>query len=116
MKTTIGKLRNITTGILHTDMDDVYEFFEQYLNEKGIYTHHLPSAGKAILPILKKKLPAEWFSKDYIITGLNEEAEVPDMTEEEKKEFWFSFGKYSSELWNNNIKDKAIIVKKKINE
>ena len=31
MKTTNGKLRNITSGILHTKVQDVYSFFEEYL-------------------------------------------------------------------------------------
>jgi hypothetical protein len=109
MKTTVGKLRNITTGILHTAIGDVYEFLEEYLDAKGIMTHQLPSACRALEPILKSKLPETWFVKEWVKAGLDVEAECPDLTEDEKKVFWESYEEHAGKLWDK-IKDKTIIV------
>ena len=100
MKTTVGKLRSITTGILHTEIGDVYKFFEEYTGQKGIMTHHLPSAFKAIKPVLQSKLPPEWFAEVWQKEGLNVDVDVPDMTEDENKEFFVKFNEYNSEMWN----------------
>ena len=109
MKTTKGELRNITSGILHTKIEDVYLFFEEYLGAEGIMTHHLPSARKSIIPILKTKLSDEWFNEEWIKVGLDETIELPSLSEKERKEFWKNFGEYAVALWSN-IKDKAIII------
>lgn len=109
MQTTKGKLRNITTGILHTNIDDVYSFIEDYTGEEGIMTHHLPSAAQALNPILRTKLPEEWFTNEWIKEGLDEPIELTDLTKEEKEQFWESFGEYAANLWSK-IKDKAIVV------
>lgn len=109
MKTTRGALRNITTGILHTEIGDVYKFIEQYIGEEGIMTHHLPSACRALEPILITKLEPVWFEKVWVKTGLSNEVEVPDMTTDEKKAFWESFNELNRKLWDS-IQDKTIIV------
>jgi len=105
MKTTKGKLRNITSSILHTEIGDVYKFFEEYLSADGIMTHHLPSACRAIIPILRDKLTDEWFTNEWIKEGLDEVVEIPDLTDDEKDIFWESFGVHASRLWDN-INDK----------
>jgi len=109
MITTKGELRNMTTGILHTNITDVYKFCEDYLGAEGIMTHQLPGACKAVLPILKTKLPDEWFIKEWIKEGLDQVVELADLTEDEKKLFWQDYSKYASEMWDN-IKDKTIVV------
>jgi hypothetical protein len=110
MKTTKGALRNMTSGRLHTDIGQVYQFIEEYTGEKGIMTHHIPSACRALLPILKTKLGPEWFTDEWIKEGLSESVEVSDLTVEERKLFWDSFNGYAAELLDS-IKDKTIIVK-----
>lgn len=111
MKTTKGILRNFTTGILHTKIDDVYIFLEKYLGAEGIMTHQIPSACKALEPFLKSKLnhKAEWFLKIWEKENLDIEVEIPDMTEQELKDFWVSYGNYAAEMWGN-IKDKTIAI------
>lgn len=109
MKTTVGKLRNITTGILHTSIGDVYEFLEQYTGAEGIMTHQIPSACRALEPIIKNKLPESWFVKEWIKVGLEAETDCPDMSENERKQFWESYGEHAGKLWDS-IKDKTIIV------
>lgn len=112
MKTTNGKLRNVTSGILHTEIGDVYKFYEQYLGAEGIMTHQLPSAGKALDSILKRKLTDEWFTKEWIQDKewLAKEVEIADLTQEEKDEFWKEYQVHASAMWDN-IKDKTIAVK-----
>jgi hypothetical protein len=110
MKTTVGKLRNITTGILHTNIGDVYKFIEDYTGEQGIMTHQLPSACEALTPILKRKLIKRWFEPVWQKEFLDDEVEVPDMTEEEKQEYWKSYGEHSAKIWDL-IKHKTIVIK-----
>lgn len=110
MKTTRGALRNMTTGILHTEIGEVYKFIEQYTGQEGIMTHHLPSACRALEPILKSKLEASWFVKVWLKTNLSDEVDVPDMTEDEHKQFWESFDDLNGKLWDS-IKHKTIFVK-----
>jgi hypothetical protein len=109
MKTTKGKLRNVTSGRLHTNIGDVYQFYTEYCGADGIMTHHIPSAFQALLPILKSKLSEEWFTDEWIKTGLDEPVEVPEMTQDEKDKFWESFGVYADEMWDS-IKDKTIVI------
>lgn len=111
MKTTRGSLRNMTTGILHTKIDDVYIFLEKYLGADGIMTHQIPSACRALEPFLKTKLSSEWFNKVWEKENLDIEVEVPDMTEDELRSFWISYENYAADMWNS-IKDKTIIVYK----
>lgn len=109
MRTTKGALRNITTGRLHTDIGQVYKFIEEYTSEKGIMTHHIPSACPVIQEILKRHLSVEWFTDEWIKTGLDEIVEIPDMTEDERMEFWDEFNKRAADLWDS-IKDKTIVI------
>lgn len=110
MKTTKGKLRNVTSGRLHTDIGDVYKFYEEYCEADGIMTHQIPSAFKALLPILKGKLSEEWFTDEWIKTGLDEPAEIAELTTEEKAAFWKSFGEHAAEMWGA-IESKTIVIK-----
>lgn len=100
----------MTTGILHTTIGDVYEFIEEYTGEKGVMTHQIPSACRALVPILKTKLPPEWFNEIWLKDGLDEPCEVSDLTDEEKRSYWSEYGAYASAMWDS-IKDKTIIVK-----
>lgn len=111
MKTTNGKLRNITSGILHTGIGEVYNFFESYLGMDGIMTHQLPSACKALQPILKNKLSKDWFTNEWIKdqNWQNTETEVPDLTAEEKQEFWKEYEVFASAMWDS-IKDKTVVI------
>lgn len=50
MKLDIQRVRNLTTGRLHTKMDDIYEDIEFLTGEKGIMTHMLLRAREAMMP------------------------------------------------------------------
>lgn len=109
MKTTKGKLRSITSGILHTDIGDVYKFIQEYVGFDGIMTHEIPSAIRSLCPILRTKLPEEWFSEEWITIGLEEPVELPELTEKEKDLFWNNYGVLRVGAWNA-IKEKIIII------
>ena len=98
MKTTKGELRNITSGTLHTNIEDVYKFFNEFTGQRGMMTHHLPSAAKAIMPFLKSKLSDEWFTDEWIKDELDAVVEIADPTEDEKTDFWEKFHKFNMEL------------------
>ena len=58
---------------------------------------------------MKSKLSDEWFNEVWEKENLDLEVEVPDLTEDEKKTFWESYGNYAADMWDK-IKDKTIVV------
>jgi hypothetical protein len=52
----IQRLRNLTTGRLHTDVGFIYQDIEYLTGEKGVMTHMLPNAMRALEPWLREKL------------------------------------------------------------
>lgn len=52
----IQRLRNLTTGRLHTEMGHIYEDMEIITGEKGLMTHMLPRILRAIQPWLREKV------------------------------------------------------------
>lgn len=57
----IQRLRNLTTGRLHTEMRHIYEDIEYLTGHAGIMTHMLPRAARALEPYLRSVLPDERF-------------------------------------------------------
>lgn len=55
------RLRNLTTDILHTRMQDIYEDIAYITGIPGIMTHQIPNALRAILPYLKEHIKDERF-------------------------------------------------------
>lgn len=82
----IQRLRNLTTGKLHTKMDDIYEDLEKLTGIEGVMTHQLPGACRALRPWLKQVAPDArlWDGKyDPSHTG---EIELPECSQEEANE------------------------------
>ena len=52
----IQRLRNLTTGRLHTEMDHIYKDLEMLTGKKGLMTHMLPRVIAAVEPWLKEKV------------------------------------------------------------
>lgn len=57
----IQRLRNLTTGRLHTDIGCIYEDIEYLTGMEGIMTHMLPRACTCLMPYLKEKVTDERF-------------------------------------------------------
>lgn len=89
------RLRNLTTGRLHTKMEDIYEDVEFLTGEKGVMTHQLPNAFNAMQPFLREKVTEPRFWDGEHDTTHHGEVSIEPMTEEEKKAF---FERYSN-LW-----------------
>lgn len=53
----IQRLRNMTTGRLHTEIEHVYQDMEFFIGEQGLFTHMLPNMHRAISPWLKEQFP-----------------------------------------------------------
>lgn len=52
----IQRLRNLTTGRLHTEMDHIYKGLEMLTGEDGLMTHMLPRVMDAIEPWLRENV------------------------------------------------------------
>lgn len=51
------RLRNLTTGILHTKIEYVYKDLEMLFGQGSLWTHQLPDVQRAVAPWLKKYVP-----------------------------------------------------------
>lgn len=57
----IQRLRNLTTGRLHTEMGHIYEDLGIITGETGLMTHMLPRACNAVEPWLREHVTDEQF-------------------------------------------------------
>ena len=57
----IQRLRNLTTGRLHTEMDHIYKDLEDITGVQGLMTHMLPRAVKAVKPWLREHVTEQRF-------------------------------------------------------
>jgi len=99
----IQRLRNLTTGRLHTKMEDIYVDIEYLTCEQGIMTHMLPNACTALEPYLREKAPDDrmWDgSFDISHTG---NIDIPPMNEAERADFWVRYMKLPSLLAGKNV-------------
>jgi len=81
----IQRLRNLTTGYLHTSIEHVYSDLELITGQPGLMTHMLSSALKAVETWLRVHVtdPRFWDSKqDPSHMG---EIELPEPTEADRK-------------------------------
>lgn len=79
------RLRNITTGLLHTKMEHIYIDLEQITGERGLMTHMLSRAMQAVEPWLRQHVidPRFWDGRyDPLHVG---EINLPEPTEEDRK-------------------------------
>ena len=88
----IQRLRNLTTGRLHTTMADIYRDIECITGERGVFTHMLGDATKALLPYLREKAPdARLWDGEYDPSHVGE-IDIPPMNSDEQAAFWVRFG------------------------
>jgi len=87
----IQRLRNLTTGRLHTDIGFVYQDLELLTGAKGLMTHMLPRVLQAIEPWLRETIKEERFwDGEYDTTHVGEyDLQLP--TEVQRKEFLARF-------------------------
>lgn len=106
----IQRLRNLTTGKLHTVMGDIYQDIEWLTGSEGIMTHQLPNAAEALRPYLEKHLDGQFFDGKYDPSHIGE-VEIPQMNEAEKKEFWERYDVLPSPFSKMRYDAEVIVVK-----
>lgn len=99
----IQRLRNLTTGRLHTEVGHVYQDLESILGEMGIMTHMLPRAIRAIEPWLREHVTDERFwdgEWDKEHTG---EFDLPEPSAEDRKKMWELYAAQPNPLAGNPV-------------
>ena len=67
------RLRNLTTGRLHTKMDHIYEDLGFIVGDDGLMTHMLPRVIRAIEPWLREQVTdARFWDGEYDTTHTGE--------------------------------------------
>ena len=80
----IQRLRNLTTGRLHTDIGCIYQDLEMIIGESGLMTHMLPRVMRAVEPWLRSHVPdARFWNGEYDTTHIGE-FDLPDPTAEDR--------------------------------
>ena len=100
----IQRLRNLTTGRLHTQIADVYEDLGIITGETGLMTHMLPRAMRAVEPWLREKITDVRFWDGEFDQSHTGEIELPMPTEDERKAM---FSRYAAQP--NPLAGKTVI-------
>lgn len=80
----IQRLRNLTTGRLHTEITHVSEDIETITGLPGLMTHQIPNAMTALKPWLLDNVTEPRFWDDrFDITHVGD-IELPEMSDEER--------------------------------
>lgn len=80
----IQRLRNLTTGRLHTEVGHVYEDLEAITGERGLFTHMLPRVMESVEPWLRTQVTeARFWDGEYDTTHTGE-YDLPEPTDEER--------------------------------
>lgn len=81
------RLRNLTTGILHTTMRDIYDDIEFITGIKGISTFQLPFYNMAIKAYLEEKVrDLRFWDGKYDTTHIGDSVIIP-MNDNDRVEF-----------------------------
>ena len=84
MKIHAQRLRNLTTGRLHTEMGHIYEDLGMITGEKGLMTHMLGNVMKACQPWLLNHVVDLRFWNDKYDTAHDGIIELPEPTEQDR--------------------------------
>lgn len=90
----IQRVRNLSTGILHTQVEHVYQDLETITGITGFQTVQLPAALFAIKSHLTRHLTDMRFFDGVLDTTHVGDVDVPVMDLGERDEFEFRMGRY----------------------
>jgi hypothetical protein len=82
------RARNLTTGRLHTRIEDIYADVEYLTGEAGVFTHMLPNAFRALQPYLREVVTEPRFWDGEYDTSHTGSVSLPPMNDEQRREFW----------------------------
>jgi len=85
MEMDIQRIRNLTTKILHTKMNDIYEDLEWFIGEKGIMTHMLPGVCEAVTPYLSEHIKDSRFWEKIYDTEHTGIIDIPEPSEKDRE-------------------------------
>lgn len=103
MKTLIidcQRLRNLTTGRLHTEMSHIYQDLEMFSGWDSLLTHQLPRVNKALRPWLKEVVEDERFWDGQYDVSHTGTAVVRMPTSEERAVFAIRYGQLPNPLFS----------------
>jgi hypothetical protein len=100
----VKRLRNLTTGLLHTEIVDVYEDIEFLTGAEGIMTHMLPRAMRSLEPWLRANL----FDHERLWDGQYDpthtgSVELAPLSTDDVSAFWDSYGAQPSPLEGKKV-------------
>lgn len=87
----IQRLRNLTTGRLHTEMGHIYQDIEYLIGVQGIMSHQLPRAIRALEPILRARDLGERLWDDAYDVTHSGEIDVAPLDANELAAFWEAY-------------------------
>lgn len=95
IKMDVQRVRNLTTGLLHTEMHHCYGDLSVISGLNTIYTHQIPNLTRAVLPWLREKI-----KDDKFFDGKHNPSEkgvfwLPKPTEDEQKEIVRRFTEFN---------------------
>jgi hypothetical protein len=99
----IQRLRNLTTGRLHTEIGHVYEDLGWITGETGLMTHMLPRAVRAVQPWLRKFVTGERFWEDKYDPTHTGTIELPMPTEEDREAMFERYKAQPNPLVGKNV-------------
>lgn len=92
------RLRNLTTGLLHTPIENVYEDIEILTGERGIMTHMIPRACRAMEPWLRERVKDARFWDGAFDQQHIGETDIAPMTDQEREEFFRAYDELPNPL------------------
>ena len=99
----IQRLRNLTTGRLHTDMGCIYEDLGMLTGESGLMTHMLPRAMKAVEPWLRENVKDDRFWDGEFDTTHKGDFALPEPTAEDRSVFFERFKEMPNPLVGKEV-------------
>jgi len=99
----IQRLRNITTGKLHTKIEHIYEDLEKLTGASWLMTHMLPRAIKSVEPWLRdQNLEARFWNGAFDTTHTGE-IDLPIPTGKDQEEFFSRFAAMPNPLKGKQV-------------
>lgn len=99
----IQRLRNLTTGRLHTQMDHIYQDLELLTGEPGIMTHMIPRVMRAVEPWLREQVKEPRFWDGEFDTEHTGEIDLPTPSVEDRKAMFERFAAMPNPLANKDV-------------
>lgn len=99
----IQRLRNLTTGRLHTKMEHIYADLASITGQSGLMTHMLPRALRSCAPWLKENVKDQRFWDGEYDTTHTGEFELPQTTDLDRQAMAELYSSQPDPLQGKNV-------------